>query len=77
VLRDLIDKGVMPKGADYSVAEAAFNKGDSAMMISGPWAWSNIEKSGIDFGVAPIPGSRRRAGQALRRRRGGAASSAA
>jgi maltose/maltodextrin transport system substrate-binding protein len=56
VLRDLIDKGVMPKGADYSVAEAAFNKGDSAMMISGPWAWSNIEKSGIDFGVAPIPG---------------------
>ena len=55
VLRELIDKGVMPKGADYSVAEAAFNKGDSAMMISGPWAWSNIEKSGIDFGVAPIP----------------------
>ena len=24
------------------------------MMISGPWARSNIEKSGIDF-VAPIP----------------------
>ncbi|MCQ4306409.1 maltose/maltodextrin ABC transporter substrate-binding protein MalE [Pseudomonas stutzeri] len=55
VLSDLVEKGVMPKGADYSVAEAAFNKGDSAMMISGPWAWSNIEKSGIDFGVAPIP----------------------
>ncbi|WP_421681869.1 maltose/maltodextrin ABC transporter substrate-binding protein MalE [Stutzerimonas urumqiensis] len=55
VLVDLIEKGVMPKGADYSVAEAAFNKGESAMMISGPWAWSNIEKSGIDFGVAPIP----------------------
>lgn len=55
VLVELIEKGVMPKGADYSVAEAAFNKGESAMMISGPWAWSNIEKSGIDFGVAPIP----------------------
>lgn len=55
VLSDLVEKGAMPKGADYSVAEAAFNKGDSAMMISGPWAWSNIEKSGIDFGVAPIP----------------------
>ena len=26
VLRELIDKGVMPKGADYSVAEAAFNR---------------------------------------------------
>ena len=24
-------------------------------MISGPWAWSNLEKSGIDFGVAPLP----------------------
>lgn len=54
-LKALIDQGVMPKGADYSVAEAAFNKGESAMFISGPWAWSNIQKSGIDFGVAPIP----------------------
>ncbi|HCC61387.1 MAG TPA: maltose/maltodextrin ABC transporter substrate-binding protein MalE, partial [Pseudomonas sp.] len=55
VLKRLIDEGVMPKGADYSAAEAAFNKGDTAMFISGPWAWSNIKKSGIDFGVAPIP----------------------
>ena len=55
VLKELIDAGVMPKGADYSVAEAVFNKGESAMFISGPWAWSNIQKSGIDFGIAPIP----------------------
>ena len=55
VLKELIDAGVMPKGADYSVAEAAFNKGESAMFISGPWAWSNIHKSGIEFAVAPIP----------------------
>ena len=25
------------------------------MMISGPWAWANLKKSKIDFGVAPIP----------------------
>lgn len=55
VLKRLIDEGVMPRGADYSAAEAAFNKGETAMFISGPWAWSNIRKSGIDFGVAPIP----------------------
>ncbi len=55
MLKRLIDEGVMPKGADYSAAEAAFNKGDSAMFISGPWAWSNIRKRNIDFGVAPIP----------------------
>ena len=31
-------------------------QGKLAMIISGPWAWSNLMKSGIDFGVAPIPG---------------------
>jgi len=35
--------------------EAAFNKGDVAMMITGPWAWDNLKKSNIDFAVAPIP----------------------
>jgi maltose/maltodextrin transport system substrate-binding protein len=25
------------------------------MMINGPWAWDNVKKVGIDFGVAPIP----------------------
>jgi maltose/maltodextrin transport system substrate-binding protein len=26
------------------------------MMINGPWAWDNVRKVGINFGVAPIPG---------------------
>jgi maltose/maltodextrin transport system substrate-binding protein len=25
------------------------------MMISGPWAWDNLRKSGIDFGVTTLP----------------------
>jgi maltose/maltodextrin transport system substrate-binding protein len=24
-------------------------------MISGPWAWENARKAGINFGVAPVP----------------------
>lgn len=40
---------------DYSVAEAAFNKGQTAMTINGPWAWSNIDKSGINYGVTLLP----------------------
>jgi maltose/maltodextrin transport system substrate-binding protein len=32
------------------------NAGELAMMISGPWAWANLQKSGIDFGVASLPG---------------------
>ena len=31
-------------------------RGKLAMMISGPWAWSDLIKNGIDFGLAPIPG---------------------
>jgi maltose/maltodextrin transport system substrate-binding protein len=32
------------------------NNGELAMMISGPWAWANLQKSGIDFGLASLPG---------------------
>ncbi|MCP4386119.1 MAG: maltose/maltodextrin ABC transporter substrate-binding protein MalE [Hyphomicrobiales bacterium] len=55
VIKSLIDEGAMPKGVDYGVMDAAINKGDTAMVINGPWAWSNLEQSGIDFAVAPIP----------------------
>ncbi|MBM7069160.1 maltose/maltodextrin ABC transporter substrate-binding protein MalE [Actibacterium sp. 188UL27-1] len=55
VVKSLIDDGVMPSGVDYGVMDAAINKGETAMVINGPWAWSNLEQSGIDFGVAPIP----------------------
>jgi maltose/maltodextrin transport system substrate-binding protein len=55
MLVKLIDAGVMPKGATYATMEAAMNKGEIAMMVSGAWAWENLRKSKIDFGVAPIP----------------------
>lgn len=52
----MIDQGVMPRGVSYNVMEAKMNAGEIAMMISGPWAWANLRRSGIDFGVAPVPG---------------------
>lgn len=55
VIAKLIAEGAMPKGANYSTMEAAMSKGDIAMMISGAWAWANLKKAKIDFGVAPIP----------------------
>jgi maltose/maltodextrin transport system substrate-binding protein len=55
LLRKMIDDGVMPSGVDYGVMDAAINKGEVAMVINGPWAWSNLKTSGINFGVAPIP----------------------
>ncbi|RFA25296.1 maltose ABC transporter substrate-binding protein MalE [Alkalilimnicola ehrlichii] len=51
----LIEEGVMPRGATYSDMERRVNNGEVAMMINGPWAWDNLRRSGIDFGVAPIP----------------------
>ncbi|HKE16317.1 MAG TPA: maltose/maltodextrin ABC transporter substrate-binding protein MalE [Kofleriaceae bacterium] len=54
-VKKLIDAGVMPKTATFAEAEAAMNEGRVAMTINGPWAWPNLRKSKIDFGVAPYP----------------------
>lgn len=56
MLDRLVKDGHMPKGARYSEMEASFARGEVAMMITGPWAWDNAKKAGIDYGVAPIPG---------------------
>ncbi|QIM62342.1 maltose ABC transporter substrate-binding protein MalE [Pasteurellaceae bacterium Orientalotternb1] len=52
---DLVKNKVISADMDYSVAEASFNKGNTAMTINGPWSWANIEKSGINYGVAVLP----------------------
>src|SRR5690606_41103220 len=39
VLRKMIDDGVMPKGVDFGVMDAAMAKGDVGMVINGPWSW--------------------------------------
>lgn len=55
LLRRLLDAGVMPKGSGYPEMEAAMGAGRVAMMINGPWAWVNLRRAGIDFGVARLP----------------------
>ena len=55
MLAKLVKDGHMAKGSKYSEMEGGFSRGTIAMMINGPWAWDNIKKSNIDFGVAPIP----------------------
>ncbi|KPC50641.1 maltose/maltodextrin ABC transporter substrate-binding protein MalE [Amantichitinum ursilacus] len=56
MIQKLIAAGAMPRTATYAEAEAAMNEGRTAMMINGPWAWNNLKKSKINFGVAQIPG---------------------
>jgi maltose/maltodextrin transport system substrate-binding protein len=55
MLVKLIKDGVMVGGATGPDAEAGMNKGELAMTITGPWAWANLDKAKIDFGVAAIP----------------------
>ncbi|MDT1800274.1 extracellular solute-binding protein, partial [Salmonella enterica subsp. enterica serovar Oslo] len=43
-LIDMIKNKNMSADTDYYIAEAAFIKGETAMTINGPWAWSNIDK---------------------------------
>ncbi|WBA19625.1 maltose/maltodextrin ABC transporter substrate-binding protein MalE [Salinivibrio kushneri] len=54
-INSMISDGVISSDMDYSVSEAAFNKGDTAMTINGPWSWGNVEKSGINYGVTTLP----------------------
>ena len=60
---DLVKSGILPKSVSYSAAEDLMSQGKLAMMISGPWAWANLMKTGIDFGVAPVPGCDDRPGK--------------
>ena len=53
---NLVKIGVLPKSCSYSTAEDLMSRGKLAMLISGPWAWANLMKTGIDFAVAPLPG---------------------
>ncbi|MCB0132289.1 MAG: maltose ABC transporter substrate-binding protein [Caldilineaceae bacterium] len=41
---------------DYDIMHAAFEAGDAAMMITGPWALGRIRESGTPYAVAKIPG---------------------
>ncbi|KXF81529.1 maltose/maltodextrin ABC transporter substrate-binding protein MalE [Enterovibrio coralii] len=54
-LVDLTKANVISPDMDYAVSEAEFNKGNVAMTINGPWSWSNMDKTGVNYGVAVLP----------------------
>ena len=63
MIERLLKDGHMPQGVRYSEMESNFARGRVAMMINGPWAWDNVRKVGIDFGVARHPSIAGQAGQ--------------
>ncbi|RQO62073.1 maltose/maltodextrin ABC transporter substrate-binding protein MalE [Paucibacter sp. KBW04] len=55
LLARMIREGLMPVGSGYAEMEAAMAQGRVAMMINGPWSWVNLQRAGVDFGIARIP----------------------
>lgn len=51
----LMKDGIIPASTDRSIAFNMMKKGELAMTIDGPWSMTELKKSGIDFGVMPIP----------------------
>jgi arabinogalactan oligomer/maltooligosaccharide transport system permease protein len=55
-IKDLRDRyKIIPKEADYNIADALFKDGKAGMIINGDWSWSGYRKAGIDIGIAPLP----------------------
>ena len=54
-LKELVDNKIIIADADYANAESAFNQGKVAMTINGPWAWANLDKNGMNYGLAVLP----------------------
>jgi len=55
LLGRMVQQGLMPAGSGYPEMEAAMARGEVAMMINGPWAWVNLQRVGIAYGIAKIP----------------------
>ena len=53
----LFENGLLDLGAniDNDLMLSAFQTGDAAMIISGPWALTGIREAGTPYAIAPIP----------------------
>jgi arabinogalactan oligomer/maltooligosaccharide transport system substrate-binding protein len=50
------EAGVLSRSIDGSNAIAQFTEGNSAYLVSGPWALADIRESGVPYDISPIPG---------------------
>ncbi|MEO6457127.1 MAG: extracellular solute-binding protein [Chloroflexia bacterium] len=51
----MIKDGLLRKDITGAIQQSLFLEGKSAMWFAGPWTLNDIRKSGIKYGVAPIP----------------------
>jgi arabinogalactan oligomer/maltooligosaccharide transport system substrate-binding protein len=46
---------IMPAQIDADVSRALFTEGNAAIWMTGPWSIADVEKAGINYGIATIP----------------------
>jgi arabinogalactan oligomer / maltooligosaccharide transport system substrate-binding protein len=51
----MVKDGLLRKGITGQVSDSLFVAGKSAMTVGGPWRLADLRKSGIKYGIAPLP----------------------
>jgi maltose/maltodextrin transport system substrate-binding protein/arabinogalactan oligomer/maltooligosaccharide transport system substrate-binding protein len=54
-LDTMVKEGHLAAGVDYGTMHSMFENGQVAMIITGPWALSEIRESGVNYAISPIP----------------------
>ncbi len=55
VARGLVERGLVPAGADGALVTQLFRSGRAAFAISGPWLASELDTAGVAYHVSPLP----------------------
>ena len=56
-LNSMYEDGLLTRGAaiNYDLLNTAFQNGDAAMMIGGPWTLTDLRASGVPYAIGAIP----------------------
>jgi maltose-binding protein MalE len=54
-LKELGQRGLVPRECDYPLADTLFKEGRAAYIINGPWSWEGYRAAGIEVQLAPLP----------------------
>ncbi len=54
-MREQVDKGYSPDNVDIDTQYVAFKNGDNSITWDGIWQINDLEDSGLNYGLAPLP----------------------
>lgn len=54
-IKELQKDEVIPKSADYDLANNLFKEGKAAFIINGPWSFNEYKEANLDFGITALP----------------------